>query len=131
MKTQRVGKNHGAFDKKNVTLIKNWCAAIRNAPHFYGLPLDLCGKRIVALFATKHAAIFANVPQLSEFPREKRRNPRILALYKTAHSGIASKCGAHGGITAGHGTLRLSVLPRLVCWILFDVYHMCIHLHTL
>ena len=50
------------YVKKNATLIKNVCQfLIRNAPHFYGLPLDLCGKRIVALFA-KRAAIFANAP---------------------------------------------------------------------
>ena len=60
---------------------------IRNASHFYGLPLDLCGKRIAALFA-KRAAIFAThhiftgkVPQ----SLEKCHNPWIAALYKTAH----------------------------------------------
>ena len=47
--------------KKN--LIKIDCAVflIRNVPHIYGLPLDLCGKRIAALFA-KRTAIFANRP---------------------------------------------------------------------
>ena len=44
---------------------------IRNVPHVYGLPLDLCGKRIAALFA-KCTANFANVP-------------RFHGLYKTAH----------------------------------------------
>ena len=38
---------------------------IRNVPHFYGLPLDLCGNRIAALFA-KRAAIFANALQFGE-----------------------------------------------------------------
>ena len=56
------------------------CFLIRNVPHFYGLPLDLCGRHIAVIFA-KRAAIFANAPQF----REKCRNPWIAVLYKTAH----------------------------------------------
>ena len=41
---------------------------IRNVPHFYGLPLDLCGKRIAALFA-KRTTIFANAPQFGKTHR--------------------------------------------------------------
>ena len=37
---------------------------IRNVTHFYGLPLDLCGKRIAVLFA-----------QCAAILREKHRNP--------------------------------------------------------
>ena len=51
------------YVKKKETLIKMDCATflIRNVLHFYGLPLDLCRKRIATLF-TKHAVIFANMP---------------------------------------------------------------------
>ena len=42
-----------------------WHILIRNASHFYGLPLDLCGERIAAFFA-KRAAVFANVPRFGE-----------------------------------------------------------------
>ena len=47
-------------------------------PHFYGLPLDLCGKCIAALFA-KRATIFANAPHFHG------KSAAIHALYKTVH----------------------------------------------
>ena len=46
-------------------------------PHFYGFPLDLCGKPI--------AALFASTSQFGKMHLEKRRNVWIAALYKTAH----------------------------------------------
>ena len=62
-----VGYVYTVYIKKNATLIKNFVHhfLIRNALHFYGLPLDLCGKRIAALFS-KHAAIFAHALQFGE-----------------------------------------------------------------
>ena len=58
---------HTVYVKKNTILIKIDCAAflIQNALHFYGLPLDFCGKRIAVLFAER-TAIFANVPQFGK-----------------------------------------------------------------
>ena len=56
--------------------------------YFYGLPLDLCGKRI-ALFFLPNAPRFLpmrhNSAKRTTFSREKPRNPWITALYKTAH----------------------------------------------
>ena len=68
------------YVKKN-TLIKN-CGLL--LPHFYGLPLDLCGKHITALFA-KHAAIFANAifanaPQLAKRTHFHGKSDAILGL---------------------------------------------------
>ena len=37
----------------------------RNMPHFYGLPLDLCGKHIVVLLI-KHATLFGQMHRNSE-----------------------------------------------------------------
>ena len=65
-------------------------------PHFYGLPVDLCGKRIAALLA-KRAAFFTGKTQQSK---------DCGALQDGALSGIASKYGAHRGISAVHGTPR-------------------------
>ena len=84
---------------------------IRNVPHFYGFPLDLCRKHIAALFA-KCVAIFANALQFDE-TRRAAFSHAILgkvkycgALQDGALSGIASKCDAHGGISAAHGMPR-------------------------
>ena len=62
----------------------------KNTPHFYGLPLDLCGKCI--------AALFANAPQFGEID--------CGALQDGVLSGIASKCSTHRGISVAHGTPR-------------------------
>ena len=84
---------------------------IRNMPHFYGLLLDLCGKHIATFFA-KRAAIFANEPQFGEtrhiFTGKVPQSQSLDcgALKDGALSGIASKCGAHRGISAVHGTPR-------------------------
>ena len=74
---------------------------IRNAPHFYGLPLDFCRKHIAALFA-KRAAILANAPQFGKntlrfhgkTPQflEKCRSPWIAALFQ---DGTLSRIAAH------------------------------------
>ena len=65
---------------------------IRNVPHFYGLPLGLCGKRIAVLFA-KRSAIFANVTRFGETRRIfTGKVPQSLdcgALQDGALSGIA------------------------------------------
>ena len=65
-----------------------------------GLPLDLCGKRIATLLpnalrfgktrcdSAQHAVIRHNMPRFhgkSAAILAKRHNPRIAALYKTAH----------------------------------------------
>ena len=68
------------YAKKNVTLIKK-CVRhflIRNVPHFYGLPLDLCGKCIVRRFCQTHCNSAKN-------------------------AGKASKSGALRGISTVHG----------------------------
>ena len=57
---------------------------IRKVSHFYGLPLDLCRKRI--------AVLFAYAPQFGETHR--------------IFMGKASKCSAHRGISAAHSTPR-------------------------
>ena len=56
------------------------CFLIRNVQHFYGLPLDLYGKRIAAHF-DKLAAIFTNALRFGEtcpFSREKYHNRGVL-----------------------------------------------------
>ena len=81
----------------------------------------------------------ANVPH---FHGKKCRNPRILALYKTAHCGTAikvwrghqsvarpSKCGAHGGRKAAHMTPRFQVPRWCICCILFYVNCMWVGIH--
>ena len=135
---------------------------IRNTPRFYGLPLDLCEKRIVEIFVNapqfdetchvftgkasqslekrhnpwKSVTILGKASQSLEKRHnpwksvtilgkasqslEKRHNPwksaTILgkvpqsfgcgALQDDALSGIASKCGAHRGISVAHSTPR-------------------------
>ena len=83
---------------------------IRNAPHFYGLPLDFCRKHIAALFA-KRAAILANAPQFGKNTAFSRGNAAILGkvpesldcgTFPRRHT--FKNCSAHGGISAAHGT---------------------------
>ena len=95
---------HGAFyiyirqKERNINKKIVRCFLIRNVPHCYGLPLDLCGKHIATLFA-KHATIFANTPQFGEtyriFTGKALQSLDCGALQDDALSGIASKCGAH------------------------------------
>ena len=62
-----IVENTLVYVKKNVILLTKFVhrCLIRNAPHFYDLPLDLCGKRIAALFA-KLGTSFANAPRFGE-----------------------------------------------------------------
>ena len=64
---------------------------IRNAPHFYGLPLDLCGRRRIQYYGafcqTCHdfCQTRRNLAKHATFSWEKCRNPSIVALYKMTH----------------------------------------------
>ena len=83
-----MGKNTYGIRQKERNTNKKCvsCFLIRNVLHFYGLPLDLCGKRIAALFAKRAAifyqrsAIWRNAPL---FHGESAA--WIAALYKMAH----------------------------------------------
>ena len=66
---------------------------IRNAPHFYGLPLDLYTASTeynIAAFFCQTRRDFCrtrrNSAKRATFSRERHRNPRSVALYKMAHS---------------------------------------------
>ena len=76
---------------------------IRNHTALYGLPLDLCGKRGIR-YCGAFRQTRRNSAKRGAFSREKRHNPSVQflqcrcgALQDGALSGIASKCGAHGG----------------------------------
>ena len=83
------------------------CFFIKNAPHFYNLPMVFGGKRATVLFATR-ATVFANMPQFSETRLDfMGKVPQFLdcsTLQDNELSGIASKCGGHRWISTVHST---------------------------
>ena len=76
---------------------------ISNATQFYGLPLDLCGKRIAALFA-KRAAIFLQFGEMRRIFTEKAQQSLGLRRFSTRHT--FRNCGTHRRVSAVHGTPR-------------------------
>ena len=108
-------------------------------PHFYGLPLDLCGKRrirIAAIFTKcnairKTCRIFtargAAVQDgaLRRSTRRGRRRSTRRGRRRSTRRGTAvqpSKCGAFGGRKVAHMPPCFQVPLWHVCCILFDSY---------
>ena len=119
---------------------------IRKVSHFYVLPLDLWGKhevRYCVTFCQTHhnfCLTHRNSVKRDAFSREKRRNPRIcVALQDGALSGIASKCGAHGGISTAHDTRYATLISAAAARLLHSFWrvlyvctctlYMCLHAH--
>ena len=105
---------HNKVHNTNIKFVRHFL--IRHVLHFYGFPLDLCGKRIAALFG-KRAVIFANAPQFEMrhiFTGKALQSLNCDALQDGALLGIASKHGARYAVLISAAAARL--------FILFDVY---------
>ena len=99
---------HGMVCVKKSATICKICAlqSDKTTAALYGLPLDLCSKCEIgycsAFCHTRH-----NFCQTRRNSAKHAVFSRGVWRFTRRHtSGIASKCGAHGGISTAHGTSR-------------------------